>query len=140
MGRIEQLAETYGRHIAMPWQQTVSGAQRVIMIVYDKELERTLTARKNEFRIATEKTSFDRELGANLVENGRTVPDKSEFRSQYDPGNPNADKQGYVKLPNVDALVEIMDMREAQRSYEADLTVMDATKQMLAKTVDLLNK
>ena len=45
-----------------------------------------------------------------------------------------------MKLPNVDSLVEIMDMREAQRSYEADLTVMDATKQMLAKTVDLLNK
>lgn len=55
MGRIEQLAETYEHHIAMPWQQTISGAQRVIMIVYDKELERTLTARKNEFRIATEK-------------------------------------------------------------------------------------
>ena len=54
------------------------------------------------------------------------------------PGNPNADKQGYVKLPNVDSLVEIMDMREAQRSYEADLTVMESTKQMLAKTVDLL--
>jgi flagellar basal-body rod protein FlgC len=68
------------------------------------------------------------------------VSDKSEFKSQYDPGNPNADAQGYVKLPNVDSLVEIMDMREAQRSYEADLTVMDSTKQMLAKTVDLLNK
>jgi hypothetical protein len=55
MGRIEELADTYGRHIAMPWQQTVSGAQRVIMVVYDKELERTLAARRNEFRIATEK-------------------------------------------------------------------------------------
>ena len=55
MGRIEQLAEIYGRHIGMPWQQTVAGAQRVIMIVYDKELERTLIARKNEFQIATEK-------------------------------------------------------------------------------------
>ncbi len=65
-------------------------------------------------------------------------PTASEFRSRYDPGNPNADAQGYVKLPNVDSLVEIMDMREAQRSYEADLTVMDSTKQMLAKTVDLL--
>ena len=71
---------------------------------------------------------------------GKPLADKSDFRSQYDPGNPNADKQGYVKLPNVDSLVEIMDMREAQRSYEADLSVMDATKQMLAKTVDLLNK
>jgi flagellar basal-body rod protein FlgC len=91
-------------------------------------------------KVPTVTSKFDRELGANLVENGKTVQDKSEFRSQYDPGNPNADKQGYVKLPNVDSLIEIMDMREAQRSYEADLTVMDATKQMLAKTVDLLNK
>ena len=55
MGKIEQLAETYGRHIAAPWQRTVSGAQMVIMIVYDKELERTLQTRRNEFRIATEK-------------------------------------------------------------------------------------
>jgi flagellar basal-body rod protein FlgC len=75
-----------------------------------------------------------------VVETGKPITDKSDFRSQYDPGNPNADKQGYVKLPNVDSLVEIMDMRETQRSYEADLSVMDASKQMLAKTVDLLNK
>jgi hypothetical protein len=54
MGRVEQLAETYGRHIATQWQQTVSGAQRVIMVVYDKELERTLMARKREFQIASE--------------------------------------------------------------------------------------
>ena len=91
-------------------------------------------------KVPTVTSKFDNELGANLVQTGRTVSDKSEFRSQYDPGNPNADKQGYVKLPNVDPLIEVMDMREAQRSYEADLTVMDATKQMLAKTVDLLNK
>jgi len=68
------------------------------------------------------------------------MQDMSPFRMQYDPGNPAADKQGYIKLPNVNSLVEIMDMREAQRSYEADLTVMDATKSMLARTVDLLNK
>ncbi|HEY4273956.1 MAG TPA: flagellar basal body rod protein FlgC [Rhizomicrobium sp.] len=91
-------------------------------------------------KVPTVTSKFDRELGVHLVENGKTIRDKSEFRSQYDPGNPNADKQGYVKLPNVDPLIEIMDMREAQRSYEADLTVMDATKQMLAKTVDLLGK
>ena len=91
-------------------------------------------------KIATITPSFDRELDATLVNAGKPLADRSDFRSQYDPGNPNADKQGYVKLPNVDSLVEIMDMREAQRSYEADLTVMDSTKQMLAKTVDLLNK
>jgi flagellar basal-body rod protein FlgC len=91
-------------------------------------------------KVPTVTSKFDRELGASMVESGKTINDKSEFRSQYDPGNPNADKQGYVKLPNVDPLIEIMDMREAQRSFEADLTVMDTTKQMLAKTVDLLNK
>src|ERR1700749_1025067 len=91
-------------------------------------------------KIFTVTNSFDSELGANLVKAGRTITDKSDFRSQSDPGNPNADKQGYVKLPNVDSLVEIMDMRETKRSYEADLSVMDASKQMLAKTVDLLNK
>ncbi|HEU4550318.1 MAG TPA: flagellar basal body rod protein FlgC [Rhizomicrobium sp.] len=89
-------------------------------------------------KIATMKPEFDRELGATVVETGKPMLDRSDFRSQYDPGNPNADAKGYVKLPNVDSLVEIMDMREAQRSYQADLTVMDATKQMLSKTVDLL--
>ncbi len=91
-------------------------------------------------KIATVKSEFDRDLDATLVESGKPIPDKSEFRLQYDPGNPGADAAGYVKLPNVDALVEIMDMREAQRSYEADLTVMQASKTMLASTVDLLKK
>ncbi|HJS45165.1 MAG TPA: flagellar basal body rod protein FlgC [Rhizomicrobium sp.] len=91
-------------------------------------------------KIATIKPDFNRELDATLVAAGKPIPDRSDFRSQYDPGNPNADKQGYVKLPNVDSLVEIMDMRAAQRSYEADLSVMESTKQMLAKTVDLLKK
>jgi flagellar basal-body rod protein FlgC len=91
-------------------------------------------------KIATQQNNFDRELGANLVTSGKPLNDQSDFRSQYDPGNPTADKQGYIKLPNVDPLIEIMDMKEAQRSYDADLTVMDATKQMLSRTVDLLNK
>jgi flagellar basal-body rod protein FlgC len=91
-------------------------------------------------KIATMKSDFDRELNATLVTSEKPVADSSEFRVQYDPGNPNADSKGYVKLPNVNALIEIMDMREAQRSYEADLTVMDATKTMLSRTVDLLKK
>jgi flagellar basal-body rod protein FlgC len=91
-------------------------------------------------KIATVNSTFNRELNATLVEPGKAQQDMSDFRKTYDPGNPAADKQGYVKLPNVNSLVEIMDMREAQRSYEADLTVMDATKQMLARTVDLLRR
>jgi flagellar basal-body rod protein FlgC len=89
-------------------------------------------------KIATVTQNFDSELGATLVNAGKPLPDKTDFKSQYDPGNPNADAQGYVKLPNVDSLVEIMDMRDAQRSYEADLTMMQTSKQMMASTVDLL--
>jgi flagellar basal-body rod protein FlgC len=64
----------------------------------------------------------------------------SKFQQKYDPGNPLADAKGYVQLPNVNPLIEIMDMREAQRSYQADLTVMDATKSMLSSTIDLLKR
>ena len=91
-------------------------------------------------KVPTVTQGFDRELGVNLVESGKTVADKSDFRSQYDPGNPTADTKGYVKLPNVDPLIEIMDMKEAQRSYEANLTVMTSTKQMMSQAVSLLNK
>jgi flagellar basal-body rod protein FlgC len=91
-------------------------------------------------KIATETSHFDRELNATIVKSGQPITDMSGFRMQYDPGNPSADKQGYVRLPNVSSLIEIMDMREAQRSYEANLTVMDATKSMLARTVGLLQK
>jgi flagellar basal-body rod protein FlgC len=89
-------------------------------------------------KVPTMTSQFDKELDATIVKAGNTVPDMTDFRTQFDPGNPAADKQGYVKLPNVNPLVEIMDMREAQRSYEADLTVMDASKSMLSRTVDLL--
>ena len=91
-------------------------------------------------KIPTVTSNFDRELNAEVVKSGKPASDMSDFHTQYDPGNPLADAKGYVKMPNVNSLVEIMDMREAQRSYEADLTVIDATKAMLARTVDLLKK
>ena len=56
----------------------------------------------------------------------------------YDPSNPAANADGYVKLPNVNSLVEVMDMREAERSYNANLSVMQATRTMLTRTIDLL--
>lgn len=91
-------------------------------------------------KVATVKSDFDRELDATLVKSGRPVLDRSAFSMQFDPGNPAADSKGYVKLPNVSPLIEVMDMREAQRSYEADISVMEASKQMLSRTVALLNK
>lgn len=91
-------------------------------------------------QLATINSEFNRQLGATMVEAGKPVQDMSDFREHYDPGNPMADTRGYVKLPNVNPLIEIMDMREAQRSYEADLTAMDATKTMLSRTIDLLRR
>jgi flagellar basal-body rod protein FlgC len=91
-------------------------------------------------KIATITSTFDRDLNATFVQAGRPAPDMSDFRSEYDPGNPAADKQGNVKLPNVNPLVEIMDMREAQTSYEANVNVLDASKTMLSRTIDLLTK
>jgi flagellar basal-body rod protein FlgC len=91
-------------------------------------------------KIATMTSNFDRELNATMVEPGEPIADSSSFRKEYDPGNPAADKLGYVQLPNVNSLVEIMDMREAQQSYQADLTVLDASKTMMSRTVDLLRE
>jgi flagellar basal-body rod protein FlgC len=91
-------------------------------------------------KIPSMTANFDRELNATMVKSGQPIADSTEFKMQYEPGNPNADAKGYVKMPNVNSLIEIMDMREAQRSYEADLSVMDATKSMMARTVDLLKK
>ena len=91
-------------------------------------------------KIATVKSEFDRELNATMVEPGKQQPDMSDFRKTYDPGNPAADKQGYVKLPNVNSLVEIMDMREAQESYQANVDMMQASKAMLSQTINLLSK
>ena len=89
-------------------------------------------------KVATITSAFDNQLGATMVEASKPQSDMSDFRQQYDPGNPAADKQGYVKLPNVNPLIEVMDMREAQRSYEANLNVVSATRRMIMRTLELL--
>lgn len=83
---------------------------------------------------------LDRVSGAETVRVTGIVNDTSAFREQYMPGHPAADERGYVKMPNVNALVEMMDMREAQRAYEANLNVIDNTRTMMARTVDLLKR
>lgn len=70
----------------------------------------------------------------------RVDPDRSDFKSQYEPGHPSADAKGYVKMPNVDPLVEALDMREAQRAYEANLNVIETARAMDNRTLDLLRK
>lgn len=78
--------------------------------------------------------------GAQGVKMSRVEMDKKPFRQEYEPGNPSADANGYVKLPNVDPLVEALDMREAQRAYEANLNVIDTARAMEQRTLDLLKK
>jgi flagellar basal-body rod protein FlgC len=86
----------------------------------------------------TFQNALDREMGMNLVKVKKVGLDPSEFTRKYDPSNPAADKSGYVKLPNVNALIEMNDMREAQRSYEANLKVIEVSRGMLQRTIDLL--
>ena len=77
-------------------------------------------------------------LDAKVVTLGRIAPDRSDFRLKYEPANPAADQTGYVKYPNVNSLVEMTDMRDAQRSYEANLNVIGATRRMIQRTLDIL--
>ena len=89
-------------------------------------------------RIPTFESHFDRDIGGRAVEVGNLAYDMSDFTSRYEPGHPAADQAGYVKYPNVNTLVESMDMREAQRTYEANLNVVSVTRQMLGRTLDIL--
>jgi flagellar basal-body rod protein FlgC len=87
------------------------------------------------FRVDT-----DRESGVRGVKMERAMPDRSDFRLRFEPGHPAADAQGYVRLPNVNSLVEAMDMREAQRAYEANLNVIESARSMMTRTLDVLRR
>jgi len=78
--------------------------------------------------------------GGEGVRLSRVVSDNSDFRTEYAPGHPGADAKGYVKLPNVDPLIEALDMREAQRAYEANLNVIETARAMDSRTLDILRK
>lgn len=91
-------------------------------------------------QIPTFKDQLDRATGVDLVQLGKPVNDRAAFRLRYDPSHPAADKTGYVKLPNVDPLVESMDMRESMRVYEANLNVIENSKSMITRLLDLLQR
>jgi flagellar basal-body rod protein FlgC len=81
---------------------------------------------------------MDRTLGAPVVHVKSIGVDNTPFKIQMDPGNPAADEKGFVKMPNVDMLVELADMREANRSYEANLQVAKQSADLMTQTVNLL--
>jgi len=89
-------------------------------------------------KVITFTSEIDRALEARVVGVGKVQPDTSDFRLKYEPGHPAADANGNVKYPNVNALVEMTDMREAQRSYEANVNVIGATRRMIQRTIDIL--
>ena len=84
------------------------------------------------------KDTLDRELGLETVRVSRYGTDSSDFPMKYDPTHPAANEEGYVQMPNVNPIVEMMDMREARRGYEANLSVIEASKAMLSQTINLL--
>ncbi len=86
----------------------------------------------------TFKNEFDKALGAYTVHVTGVKPDTSDPIKKYDPGNPAADGQGYVQTPNVNPLIEMMDMNEANRAYQANLNTIDAARGMVLNTINLL--
>jgi len=126
--------------IAASGLKAQSGRMRVISENIANANSTAATAGGDPYRrrIPTFHSAFDRELQANVVALGRVQADKSDFVTRSEPGNPAADAQGHVKYPNVNPLIEAVDMREAQRSYEANLNVISATRRMISRTLDLL--
>lgn len=89
-------------------------------------------------QVVTFKQYVDKETGAEMVKVGKILKDQSDFIKKYAPDHPAADEQGYVSMPNVNPLIEMMDMKEAQRSYEANLSVVQTSREMNAQILDIL--
>jgi len=81
---------------------------------------------------------MDRKLGTSTVQVRRIGEDQSEQPVRYDPSNPAANAQGYVKVPNVNSFIEMLDLREAQRTYSANLSVLEVSRGMINRTIELL--
>jgi flagellar basal-body rod protein FlgC len=86
----------------------------------------------------TFKNVFDRVLGVNLVKVARQGVDRAPFERRFDPSHMASDDEGYVRVPNVNPLIELTDMRQAQRTYEANLNIIEVTRSMLRSTIDIL--
>lgn len=84
------------------------------------------------------KNELDKNLGFETVKVAKRTKDMSDFGLKYDPTHPAADEKGYIRMPNVNAIIEMVDMKEARRGYEANLSVVEVSKAMVARTIDLL--
>lgn len=84
------------------------------------------------------KNALDKETDTQMVKTNKIGKDKSDFVKKFEPQHPQADAQGYVLYPNVNSISEMMDMREARRSYEANLNMVESSKAMLSSTINIL--
>ena len=89
-------------------------------------------------QVVTFKNYVDEATGAQLVKVDKVLPDRSPFQMKYMPDHPAANAEGYVAMPNVNPLVEMMDMKEAQRSYDANMSMMQTARDMNSKILDVL--
>lgn len=89
-------------------------------------------------KVITFKNELDRKMGVDLVEVSKYGEDSSDFKMKFDPSHPAADERGYVKMPNVSTIIELVDMREARRAYEANIGVIEVSKGMLSQTINML--
>jgi flagellar basal-body rod protein FlgC len=89
-------------------------------------------------KVVTFKNQLDRELDADVVRVSEYGVDKTDFPKKYDPSHPAADANGYVEMPNVNPMLEMVDMREARRAYEANINMIEVSKGMLMQTVNML--
>ena len=126
--------------IATSGLRAQAGRMRVISENIANADSTAQTASGNPYRrkVPSFSSTLDRTLDAKVVSLGKIRPDQSAFRVKYEPSNPAADAAGNVKYPNVNPLVEMTDMRDAQRSYEANLNIISATRRMIQRTLDIL--
>lgn len=89
-------------------------------------------------KIVNFKNQMDRALGIDTVKAHKVTFDKSDFGQRYDPGHPAADGKGYITTSNVSGMIEAMDMRQAQRTYEANLNAIETSKNMMLRTIEIL--
>lgn len=109
--------------------QNMANADSVATKAGGKPYQRKTISFRNE---------LDKNIGAEVVKVNKVDVDKSEFGKRYDPNHPGAGEDGYVLLPNVNPLIEVMDMKEAQRTYEANLNVIRTSRDLMARTLELI--
>jgi flagellar basal-body rod protein FlgC len=126
--------------VAVSGLKAQSGRMRVISenIANADSVPQNPNADPYRRKIPTFQRRFDRELDAETVRLGKIARDQKPFQTRLEPGHPAADRNGYVKIPNVNSTIESMDLREAQRSYEANLNVVTSTRRMIQRTLEIL--